>query len=183
MLPSITICPWPAFKEQGFHFTNEKYENMTFKKEDLFNISVMNQPNRDIKHIDIHETRSPALGRCFTVKVTKRLSLNEPFGLLLKRSWDVIVFVHNDGEEFWLSWYPYGSFNNFQLNIKSDTEAITTILSFSEKQVEYYPSSARPCNKSSSGHNSEAMLRDAVYYRYMLLQSNIPFVTKIWEFN
>ena len=139
---------------------------MTYKMDDLLDAAVMNKPNRDIKFIERHEIRSPTFGKCFTLKVTKEMSLNEPFFLILNRTWDLTIFVHNDGEEFWLAWLPYGPLiNKFQLNIKSNTEAVTTVLSLAEKQFVYYSKIARPCNKTNSGHNRNAVFRDAADYR------------------
>ena len=165
-LPAMTVCAWPAFKERGFYFTTDKYENMTFDLGYFLNVSILNKPNIDIKYVNVTETRTSNFGKCFTLKVTKSLRVNEAFILVFKRSWDLKVFVHNDGEEFWLAWSPYGSLvNNFRLNIKSDTEAAMTYLKVAEKQVEYFNTNTRPCNESNSGRTREAILRDAAYHR------------------
>ena len=168
MLPSLTVCPWPAFKEKGFHYTAEKYEDMAFTKEDLFNKSAMKSAIRDFNYLDIQEIRSLALGRCFTIKVTKPLSLNEPFVLTFKRSWDVTVIIHSYGEEFWLTWLPYGPpfFNRLQLKIKNNTETVATAINLAEKQVQHISKSGRPCNSTTSGPTSEDIMTDAAHYRY-----------------
>ena len=166
-LPSLTICPWPAFRSQGFHFTNETYENMVFEWEDLVDVSVTNATNNDNQFINVTKTRSATFGICFTLKITKSLGLSEAIILVMKRSWDIIVYVHSDGEEFWLSWFPYGLLpNKFRLNIKSDNETATTVLDITEKQIEHYPKNVRPCNNTISGSSREAIWADAAYYRY-----------------
>ena len=158
-LPSLTVCAWKAFKERGFYFTAEMYKNMTFELEELLNVSILNRNNIDIKYINVTETRTVNFGKCFTLKVTKPLGINEAFILVFKRSQDWIVFVHNEGEEIWLAWSPYGSLvNKFRLNIQSDPPAGMATLNVAEKQVEYFNKKARPWDTSSSGSSREAIL-------------------------
>ena len=141
---------------------------MTYGLQDLINFSIL--PNAVKEYINISEICSATYGKCFTIKVTKPSNLGEQFILAFKRSWDLKVFVHNDGEEFWLMASPYGlSTNKFQLKIKSNPEAVMTDLKVAEKLVELYPKSARPCNKSN---RREAILKDAFYYRYLLFLLN-----------
>ena len=168
-MPSLTLCAWPAFKDRGFYFTAEMYENMTYDIEDFLNISILNKaPRIDQKYIVITKIRTATFGKCITLKVTKPLKINEAFILALKRSWDLKVFVHNDGEEFWLAWSPRGSLaNKFRLNIKSDAEAAMTYLIVAEKQVDYFNKKTKPCNESSSGSSKEAILWDAAYHRFL----------------
>lgn len=186
-MPSFTFCPWTAFKELGFHYTTEKYENVTFGLGDLLNVSILNLPDRDIKYINATETRSPSLGKCFTLKITRPVGLNDPFVLVLKRSFDLKVFVHNDGEEFWLSSSPYGTnINMFRLNIKSDFESVMTVLNVAERQVQYYPKSVRPCNATNSGNDRGAILKDAENHRFLpkhfLLKNYFSIlINQIWK--
>ena len=151
---------------------------MTYDIEDFLNISILNNtPKIDRKYIIITEIRTPTFGKCFTLKVTKPLSINETLILAIKRSWDLKVFVHNDGEEFWLPWSPRGSLaNKFRLNMKSDTEAALTYLFVAEKQVNYFNKKAKPCNESSSGSSREAILSDAAYHRFL------KSLIKLWIF-
>ena len=168
-MPSLTSCAWPAFKDRGFYFTAEMYENMTYDIEDFLNISILNKtPRIDQKYIIISKIRTATFGKCITLKVTKPLKINEAFILALKRSWDLKVFFHNDGEEFWLAWNHGGSLaKKFRLNIKSDAEAAMTYLIAAEKQVDYFNKKAKPCNESKSGSSREAILRDAAYHRFL----------------
>lgn len=177
MLPCLSICPWPAYKEAGFHFNSTKFENVTFKLDDILDDSTLKSFGADLTLIDVVETRSIIFGKCFTLKVNKRLSLSQPFFLPLKRSWDMIVFVHYEGEEFWLTWLPYGqSFvNKFRLNIMTDNQLGTISMGLAEKQYVYYPKNAKSCNLSNSGDSKEAILMDAAYHRFLLSQLNFSF--------
>ena len=170
-LPSLTVCAWKAFKDRGFYFTADMYKNMTFDLEELLNVSILNRSNTDIKYINVTETRTANFGKCFTLKVNKPLGVNEAFILVFKRSRDLIVFVHNEGEEIWLGLSPYGSLvNKFRLNIQSDNQTAMASLNVAEKQLEHFNKIARPCNTSSSGSSREAILKDAAYHRSFLSQ-------------
>ena len=35
--PCITFCPWPAFRTSEFSFTNQSFEENTFKQSEVFN--------------------------------------------------------------------------------------------------------------------------------------------------
>ena len=170
-LPSLTVCAWKGFKDRGFYFTADMYKNMTFELEELLNVSILNRNNTYIKYINVTETRTANFGKCFTLKVNKPLSVNEAFILVFKRSRDLIVFVHNEGEEIWLGLSPYGSLvNKFRLNIQSDNQTAMASLNVAEKQLEHFNKRARPCNTSSSGSSREAILKDAAYHRSFLSQ-------------
>ena len=164
------MCFWPAFKTRGFYYTTEMYDNMTYGLENLLDKSVMNSPKTDIKFINVTEIKTSSFGKCFTLKIIKPLSLHEDFILILNRtSWDLQVFIHNEGEEFWLAWPPYGLLTNvFRLKIHSDPDASMTSLKVTEKYVKIYPKKTRPCNKTGSGDDRAAILRDAAYHRYFL---------------
>ena len=136
---------------------------MTFAIEDLLNEQFLNKSNRDFH---VTEARSPTMGKCFTLKVDKLLGLHEPFIFILKKSFDLKVYIHNDGEEFWVSWMAFGPQTNMiRLNIESDTETVMTILGLTEKEVEHYPKYARPCRKSNSGLSKEEILKEAANHR------------------
>ena len=66
-------------------------------------------------------TKSASLGNCFTMKILKPFKLKQSFFVVLNRKWDLIVFVHNEGDEFWLPWSAYPPADNkFRINMKSD---------------------------------------------------------------
>ena len=138
---------------------------MTFGMDELIDFSLISK--KALKEFNVTETNTANLGKCFTIKLAEPLSLQEPFILVLKRPWDLKVFVHNDGDEFWLSGSQYGLITNmFQVNIKSNTEEVLTRLTVAEELVQHYPKTARPCNMSSSGNSKEAILKDAAYHRH-----------------
>jgi len=74
---------------------------------------------------DVKITKSPTQGNCFTTKITKPLQLKETFIFILNRKWDLVVYVHNDGDEIWLPWsaYPYAR-NKFRINMKTEQGSV-----------------------------------------------------------
>jgi hypothetical protein len=46
-------------------------------------------------------------GVCFTLSFTDAVEVSKPSGILIKRQWDIIIYFHNEGEQFWLSWYKF----------------------------------------------------------------------------
>jgi len=73
-LPYFTFCPWPVYRNKGFHFSKEDFKKNTFEKEDLFHpyflANIRNGSKTTIKEVwSIH------YGRCFTliIKVTRTL--------------------------------------------------------------------------------------------------------------
>jgi len=165
-LPALTICPWPAFKTKGFHYTKEQFEKQTYTLEDLLNTSHVPGRYSNMKDVDVKVTKSIALGKCFTMKISKAVSLGEPFIFHLKRTWDVTIFVHNDDEEFWFSWSAYPPpLNKFRLNIKTDNNSFVSELRVAEKQSISYPKATRPCKAPSSVNNRESILKDAADHR------------------
>jgi len=166
MLPVFTICPWTAFKSRGFHFSKQMFETQTFTEEDLLNKSMLVSKYSDPEFINVKVTKSVTRGKCFTIKILKLLQLADSFLLILKRTWDLIVFIHNEGDEFWLSSSPYFVLpNKFRLNIKNDKESAMTEIKIAEKQVEFLPKKARTCNLTYSGNNRDSILKDSMDYR------------------
>ncbi len=57
-----------------------------------------------------------------------------------------MVYIHNCGDEFWLYWieFPTEVFT-FQLNVKTNKNAIMTSISFAETHTEYKDKDNSPC--------------------------------------
>ncbi len=147
IFPCFTVCPWPAFRTLGFHYSKEQFEKETFTVEDL-----LTETYNDMEYLNVKVTKSITLGKCFTIKIAKPVRVNEPFILFLKRTWDVVIFVHNDGDEFWLSWsmYPPPSMQKFELTIKTGMDSAMTELRVAEKQLELISKHSRPCLVTNS---------------------------------
>ena len=132
-------------------------------------MSMLVDKNNVQDFITVKVTKSVTRGNCFTIKHSKPLRVHEKFMPVFKRTWDLIVFIHNEGDEFWFSSAPYYMLpNKFRLNIKYDTQAVLTELKIGEKQVELYPKKVRPCNATSSGTDRDSILKDSAVYRLTL---------------
>jgi hypothetical protein len=122
-----------------------------------------------MEYLDIKVTKSITHGKCFTIKILRSLRINEPFFFILKRTWDLKIFVHNDGDEFWLAWAPSSLLSSkFQLNIQSNKEAVMTELKVAERQLELYPKKERPCKDPNDRDHRESVLSDEADYRYIV---------------
>jgi len=149
------------------------FETQTFIEEDLLNMSTLVGKNSGPDFINVKVTKSVTRGKCFTIKHSKPLKVHQKFIAAFKRTWDLIIFIHNEGDEFWLSSAPYYMLpNKLRLNIKNDTQAVVTELMIAEKQVEFYPKKARPCNATTSGTDRDSILKDSAIYRFTLAFSN-----------
>ncbi len=66
LLPYLTFCPWPAFRNKEFYFTEADYLNNTFDLGDIFDEeTVSNLTNLDLYFLK--EVRTLAYGRCYTI--------------------------------------------------------------------------------------------------------------------
>jgi len=145
---------------------SQDYERETYTLEDLLNKSNTQEPYSVMKYVDVKETRSMVLGKCFTLSISKAVYLGELLVLTFKRSWDVTIFVHNDGEEFWFPWSPYiPLLKRFHLNIKTNNDTFATEVQFTEKHSQFYPKGSMPCKAPTSDDSRESILKEAADYR------------------
>ncbi len=79
LLPSITICPLPAYKNPGTFYNNKIYLNNTFSLEEVL-IPSSAKYFRNGTNFDIKETQSLLFGRCYTIT----RYFNFPVNLLIK---------------------------------------------------------------------------------------------------
>ena len=66
-LPCLTACPWEAFKQKGFYFTEENYLKRTFELDEIFILKdeYYDLTNRSMFYIE--EIRSVLHGRCYMI--------------------------------------------------------------------------------------------------------------------
>ncbi len=83
------------------------FETQTFIEEDLLNMSTLVGKNSGPDFVNVKVTKSVTRGKCFTIKHSKPLKVHKKFIAAFIRTWDLIIFIHNEGDEFWLSSAPY----------------------------------------------------------------------------
>ena len=105
--PCLTFCPWPAFRKRGFYYNDKMLKENTFDLEDVFqNTTVVELNNKTL--YDVKELKNYMTGRCFIVCPLRKYSKVEPVTFLLKKSWDINLYVHAKEDAFWfmLSNFP-----------------------------------------------------------------------------
>ena len=75
-LPSLTFCPWPVYKRQGFHFKIEDFHKNTFDLEDMFHPQTLRFCKNKTKY-EIKTVMSIYYGKCFTLKNKVNKLLNQ----------------------------------------------------------------------------------------------------------
>jgi hypothetical protein len=70
----MTFCPWPVFKEKGFHFQKEDFDQHTFNIEEIFHpLMMLGIKNRS--QFEIKPQLSLFYGKCFTLKDKVKLPI------------------------------------------------------------------------------------------------------------
>ena len=84
-LPCITLCPWSAFKKQGFFFTTEEFAQHTFESYELLsNTSTLGNAFNS-SNFQLEEIRSPQLGRCYMICKLAKVSTRESVLIALNK--------------------------------------------------------------------------------------------------
>ena len=89
-----------GFKKRGFHFSTKGFNENTFRIEDIFHNKTIDKLKISTDYL-VKEVWSIFSGKCFTICYLHNVNfdLNE---LDLKQTWDMKIYVHNSGEEYWL---------------------------------------------------------------------------------
>ena len=95
-LPCITFCPLQGFKTKGFFYTNQSYLENSFSPEELFHLDSLQIFQNKSKFV-FKEVRTILNGRCYTL-----CSSFTDIGILVTTNFNFIIFIHNDGDEFWV---------------------------------------------------------------------------------
>ncbi len=100
-----------GYKKRGFHYSTEQFLENTFELNDIFHSkSIAKLRNSSL--YSLNEVWSTYLGRCYTVcylPMVKYLI----YDLFLKQTFDLKMYVHNYGEEYWLTFDEIPTKNNF----------------------------------------------------------------------
>ena len=87
----------------GFYFNDKLYEENTLSQTELFNKSLSEYLN--LTEVEVRTLKTVMHGACFTLKFANEVELSNVSGLVIKRPWDIAIYFHNEGEQFWLLWY------------------------------------------------------------------------------
>jgi hypothetical protein len=132
----------PGSKRSGFFIDEKTYNENSYKLEELFSprtaARLQNQAIFQTK-----ETDSLFLGRCYTICSLKNWS--KKFGPVLgvKPEVDVKVFVHGNGNEFWLNGLMEVPFDIpfVIVDVTNAKEVVAAVLSLAEIDSTYLVSS------------------------------------------
>jgi hypothetical protein len=88
------------FSFLGFYYNDKLFEENTFSQAELFNKSLSEYLKNP--EVEITILRSVFHGACFTLKFANEVQLSYVSGVVIKRPWDIAIYFHNEGEQFWL---------------------------------------------------------------------------------
>ncbi len=73
LLPYLTFCPWPAFRNKELHYSEEGFLKNTFELKDVFDDKTISNITNPALYF-LKELRTLAFGRCYTImkKVTSK---------------------------------------------------------------------------------------------------------------
>ena len=81
------------------------YEENAFSITDLFNETL----SKIWSETEVKVTALKTLmhGVCFTFSFSEEVQIDAASSFVIKRPWDMTIYFHNEGEEFWLFWYNF----------------------------------------------------------------------------
>jgi hypothetical protein len=85
-LPCFSICSLPGYKNRGFYYTTKTLNEFKNKSRFLF-----------------AEVQTLFFGRCYKVCSLEEVHLGQAFYWEIKTEFNSRLFLHSDGDEFWLS--------------------------------------------------------------------------------
>lgn len=98
LLPSITICPAPAWKKMGPFLTPHEMEESAFYAEEMFHPESL-KAMKDETIFQFSPTNTIYYGRCHTIKNIDAGLAPDPFKIMLNNSIDYIFYLHEPSEE------------------------------------------------------------------------------------
>lgn len=101
-LPCITICAWSAFRKRGFYFTNKDYIENTYDIADFFADQTLQNITNKTTH-SYKEVPTIYHGRCYKICSFEEQPLGTFIIWELKNNFNYKFYIHNDGDEFWLT--------------------------------------------------------------------------------
>jgi hypothetical protein len=101
-LPCFSICSLPGYKNRGFYFTTKNYTDNTYNPEDFFPDKTLNEFKNKSRFL-FAEVQTLFFGRCYKVCSLEEVHLGQAFYWEIKTEFNSRLFLHSDGDEFWLS--------------------------------------------------------------------------------
>jgi hypothetical protein len=98
----IDILLVQIFQTLGFYYNDKLYEENTFSEMELFNKSLSEHLNTS--EIEVNILKTVLHGICFTLAFTTEIDLNNASSIVMNRPWDIVIYFHNEEEQFWLLW-------------------------------------------------------------------------------
>ena len=89
----------------GFHYNDKLFDENAFSEQDLFNKTISEYfiPCE----VEVTAIKTLSHGVCFTFTFPNEVELTGASGIAVKRNWDLVIYFHNEGEQFWLTWYNF----------------------------------------------------------------------------
>jgi Amiloride-sensitive sodium channel len=88
LLPCITVCPWQAFKKQGFFYNKALLMQEGFEKNEIF-VGVKDDLAFNATEYSIEEIQSIYFGRCYMVCPVRPSRRNSGLYLFFHKSRDL----------------------------------------------------------------------------------------------
>ena len=100
LLPSITICPAPAWKKMGPFLQPNELEQSAFYAEEMFHPKTLMEV-QDERIFQLSSTNTFYLGRCYTIKNIDAglVPDGDSFKIMLNNSIDYVFYLHEPSEE------------------------------------------------------------------------------------
>ncbi len=89
----------------GFYYNDKLYEENTLSQTELFNKSLSEYLN--LTEVEVRTLKTVMHGACFTLKFADEVQISNISHIIMKRPWDIVIYFHNEGEQFWLLWYNF----------------------------------------------------------------------------
>jgi hypothetical protein len=170
----MTFCPLSGFKKKGFFYSEKSFFENSFTLEDTFDDETAAFLKNESLYIS-KNTSSQTWGNCFTLCCLIPVSLRSTsFVLGLKTDFDVIVFVHPQGAELWMTGFGEFPFDIASVTIASNSSKgiAGAVLFFKEVETTFLNKKEFPCKVSSE--NADMVLADYIQCSKEQLWSNLP---------
>ena len=166
ILPPLTFCPWPAYRKHGFYFNKKLLDENTFALEDIFQPDTVKEL-RNQSIFKIKEVRNYQMGKCFTLTALNAFPKYGGFNLMLKKNFDLILYIHSVEDEFWINFLFIPTLSSkVLLTVKSLEGASIGTLHLTEKEVTKLDKENMPCRtyeKTKNPHSKFIECRKNVF--------------------
>ena len=85
----------------GFYFSEKLYSENSFAFNEWYDNNLKSTS------FEVKTIKTMTRGVCFTISFPNEMAIAEFSHFFVKRSFDILVYLHNEGDEFWLLWKQY----------------------------------------------------------------------------